>query len=168
MKLTSPAFGNHTRIPRQYTGVGSDQSPPLAWADPPPGVQSFALICDDPDAPSRAHPRPEGPWVHWVIYNIPESVRKLPEAILTDPEVELPPGAAQGKNDFASPGNIGYRGPMPPTGSGPHRYIFRIYAVDRRLDLAPKDANKQTLLAAMRGHVLAEAALTAIFERESS
>ena len=166
MKLISPAFENGANIPMQHTGIDKDQSPSLVWTDIPFGTQSFALICDDPDAPSRAHPRPEGPWVHWVIYNIPASEGQVPEALPTHLELERPIGSAQGRNDFGSPGNMGYRGPMPPQGSGPHRYYFRIYALDQRLDLPPKDANKDSLLAAMRGHVLAEAELMGLFERK--
>jgi Raf kinase inhibitor-like YbhB/YbcL family protein len=166
MNLTSPGFENGANIPRHYTGMGSDQSPPLVWSDVPEGTQSFALICEDPDAPTRAHPRPEGPWVHWVLYNIPASERQLPEALKSHIELELPAGSVQGRNDFGSPGDVGYRGPMPPQGSGPHRYFFRIYALDGRLDLPPKDANKASLLAAMRGRVLAEAELMALFERK--
>jgi Raf kinase inhibitor-like YbhB/YbcL family protein len=165
MKLTSPAFANGADIPEQYTGVGRDQSPPLIWSDVPQNTQSFALICDDPDAPSRTRPRREGPWVHWVIYNIPASERQLTEALGALPELDQPVGSAQGQNDFGSSGNIGYRGPMPPQGSGPHRYFFKLYALDQRLDLSAKDANKQTLLADMRGHVLAEAELMGLFER---
>jgi len=166
IKLTSSAFQSGATIPPQYTGMGEDMSPPLAWTDVPGETQSFALICDDPDAPSRAHPRAEGPWVHWVIYNIPASERKLPEAASRDPELDRPAGAAQGRNDFSGPDNIGYRGPMPPQGSGPHRYFFRIYALDRRLDLVPKDASKESLLAATQGHLLAEAELMGLFERQ--
>lgn len=163
MNLSSPAFKNGETVPQQHTGVGQDQSPPLVWSDVPRETQSFALICDDPDAPSRMRPRPEGPWVHWVIYNIPASERQLPEAV--EALSELPFGSVQGQNDFGTPGNIGYRGPMPPIGSGPHRYFFKLYALDQKLDLGPKDASKQTLLAAMHGHVLAEAELMGVFER---
>ena len=165
MKLISPAFAHESQIPQQYTGVGVDKSPPLVWSDVPQGTQSFALICDDPDAPSRANPRPEGPWVHWVIYNIPASERQLTEALAAQVELDQPLGTAQGRNDFGSPGNIGYRGPMPPQGSGPHRYFFKLYALDQRLELSPQDANKQSLLTAIHGHVLAQAELMGLFER---
>lgn len=165
MKLTSPAFENEAIIPQQFTGMGKDHSPQLVWTAVPQGTQSFALICDDPDAPSRAQPRPEGPWVHWVIYNIPATERQLPEAMESQAELSRLPGATQGRNDFESPHNVGYRGPMPPIGSGPHRYFFKIYALARRLELPPGDANKESLLAAMQGHVLAEAQLMGLFER---
>ncbi|TWT67567.1 putative kinase inhibitor protein [Allorhodopirellula solitaria] len=81
MKLTSSAFEDGQAIPSQYTGVGDDVSPPLQWSDVPENTKSFALICDDPDAPSRANPRPEGPWVHWVIYNLAADRRSLPEGV---------------------------------------------------------------------------------------
>jgi Raf kinase inhibitor-like YbhB/YbcL family protein len=166
MKLTSSVFLNGAPIPREYSGMGIDQSPPLIWSDVPKGTQSFALICEDPDAPTQSHPRPEGPWVHWVIYNIPASEHQLPEALASRYELDRPVGCMQGRNDFTCPNNIGYRGPMPPPRSGPHRYFFRIYALDRQLDLPPKDANKHSLLAAMKGHLLAAAELMATFERK--
>ncbi len=81
MKLTSTAFVNGGVIPGKYTGTGQDISPPLSWSDATEGTKSFALICDDPDAPSRAKPRPEGPWVHWVIFNIPADVTGLSEGM---------------------------------------------------------------------------------------
>ncbi len=165
MKLTSPAFANGSDIPQLYTGMGDDLSPPLVWSDVPDGTHSFALLCDDPDAPSRAHPRIEGPWVHWVIYNIPAPERQLPEALEPHLRLDRPLGAAQGRNDFGHPGNVGYRGPMPPLGSGPHRYFFKIYALDRLLDLPPENATKSAMLEAMQGHVLAEAEWMGLFER---
>lgn len=163
INLASPAFGNGAEIPLKYTGAGDDISPPLIWSDAPVGTKSFALICDDPDAPSRAAPRPEGPWVHWVIYNIPANVRELPAGVFPQPGLHLPSGARQGANDFTD-FNIGYRGPMPPKGSGPHRYFFRIYALDQELNLAANGATKQSVLAAMTGHVLAEGELMGTFE----
>lgn len=165
MKITSTAFDQGAAIPAKYTGVGQDISPPLAWSDVPEGTESFALIGDDPDAPSRAKPRPEGPWVHWVIYNIPADVTELSEAVPRKADLVRPAGAHQGKNDFGSD-NVGFRGPMPPKGSGPHRYYFKIYALDQQLNLASKDANKKSLLAAMKGHILAEGQLMGTFERK--
>ena len=165
MKLTSSAFTEGGTIPDKYTGVGKDVSPPLAWANAPEGTKSFALICDDPDAPSRSKPRPEGPWVHWVIYNIPAEAAELSEAVPRKADLADPAGARQGKNDFGSD-NVGYRGPLPPEGSGPHRYFFKVYALDRMLDLKSKEANKKSLLAAMKGHILAEGQLMGTFERK--
>jgi len=165
MKLISNAFSEGAAIPEKYTGAGQDVSPPLAWSNVPKGTKSFALIGDDPDAPTRAKPRPEGPWVHWVIYNLPASVTELPEAVPREAEPAQVAGARQGKNDFPSD-NIGYRGPMPPQGSGPHRYFFKIYALDQPLDMAAKDANKKSLLAAMKGHIVGEGQLMGTFERK--
>lgn len=167
MKLSSPAFNSHAPVPARYTGVGNDVSPPLAWEDVPVGTKSFALICDDPDAPSRARPRPEGPWVHWVIYNIPADAREIPEGISRVPSPVEVSGSSQGCNDFRTD-NSGYRGPMPPPGSGPHRYFFRLYALDDLLDLPVAEASKVALLAAMKSHVLAEAELVGTFERQAT
>ncbi len=165
MKLTSTAFQEGQSIPDQFTGVAEDESPLLAWSDVPEGTKSFALICDDPDAPSRENPRPEGPWVHWVIYNISAETSELPQAVPRLPDPEVPGGALQGTNDFDSD-NVGYRGPMPPPGSGPHRYYFQLYALDQTLDLAAADADKKSLLAAMQGHILGEGRLMGTFERK--
>jgi Raf kinase inhibitor-like YbhB/YbcL family protein len=165
MKLTSTAFVNGGVIPAKYTGTAQDISPPLSWSDAPEATKSFALICDDPDAPSRAKPRPEGPWVHWVIFNIPVDVNGLPKGMKRTAELDQLHGARQGKNDFGSD-NVGYRGPMPPEGSGPHRYYFKLYALDRHLDLSAKDADKQSLVHAMKKYILAEVQLIGTFERK--
>jgi Raf kinase inhibitor-like YbhB/YbcL family protein len=165
MKLTSAAFTEGTSIPAKYTGIGQDISPPLAWTNVPDGTKAFALICDDPDAPSRAKPRPEGPWVHWVIYNIPAGKAELSAGVPRKAELIDPAGARQGTNDFSS-GSVGYRGPMPPKESGPHRYFFTIYALDQPLELDTKQADKKFLLAAMQGHILARGELMGTFERK--
>jgi Raf kinase inhibitor-like YbhB/YbcL family protein len=158
MTLTSPAFQHGQRIPKKYTGEGADVSPPLAWDHVPEGVQAFALICDDPDAPTKE------PWVHWLIYDIPAESRSLPEGVATDAELNQPAGARQGKNSWTSGQTIGYRGPMPPPGHGVHHYHFRLHALDAPLKLAA-GADKHVLLQAMKGHVLAEALLTGTYER---
>ncbi len=103
--------------------------------------------------------------MHWVIYNIPADVGALPEGVPRQAEASEPVAAQQGRNDFSSD-NVGYRGPLPPQGSGPHRYVFQIYALDQRLDLAPSAASKDALLAAMQGHILGQGQLVGIFERE--
>jgi Raf kinase inhibitor-like YbhB/YbcL family protein len=164
MKLTSTRFPPGSTIPVEFTGVDQDISPPLAWSEIPAGTKSMAIVCDDPDAPSRARPRPEGPWVHWVLYNIPADETQIAAAVPRVAEPSQPMGARQGVNDFADD-NIGYRGPMPPKGSGPHRYFFKIYALDQKIDLPAKEANKNSLLAAMQGHILEQAELMATFER---
>jgi Raf kinase inhibitor-like YbhB/YbcL family protein len=142
MQVSSTAFTEGNPIPKQYTGEGKDVSPDLKWSGEPGGTKSFALICDDPDAP-RAQP-----WVHWVIYNLPASTHELTEGVPA--KEELPSGARQGKNDF---GKIGYNGPMPPPGK-PHRYFFKLYALDTLLD-SKAGATKDQLEKAMKGHILA-------------
>jgi Raf kinase inhibitor-like YbhB/YbcL family protein len=151
MDLNSLAFTDGTMIPSRYTCDGQNVSPPLEWTNTPTGTKSFALISDDPDAPS-------GTWVHWVIFNIPANETKLDENIR--PEKELKNGIRQGNNTW--PG-IGYGGPCPP--SGTHRYYFKLYALDAMLDLKP-GATKSQLLKAMEGHVLAEARLIGKYKRQ--
>ena len=142
LQFSSSAFTEGALIPVAHTGDGQDSSPPLAWSAGPAGTQSFALICDDPDAPAKT-------WVHWVLFNIPASQTSLPEGVPT--QKELPEGARQGTNDF---GKIGYGGPAPPKGK-PHHYFFKLYALDITLNL-PAGAKKDQLLDAMKGHILAE------------
>lgn len=144
MIVSSPAFDNGGMIPGRYACDGSDISPPLAWRLVPPSTRSFALICDDPDAPM-------GTWVHWVLYNLPAALRELPEKVPS--REKLANGAIQGINDFR---RIGYGGPCPP--SGTHRYYFKLYALDTRLELAP-GATRAQLEQAMAGHILAEGRL---------
>lgn len=151
MELTSSAFAPGEPIPMQYTCDGEDLSPPLTWENAPAGTEGFALISDDPDAPGRT-------WVHWVLYAIPPSATGLEEGVPTSET--LPDGAVQGTNDF---NRIGYGGPCPPPGS-PHRYFFKLYALDATLSLAP-GATKQELLEAMEGHILAEAELMGTYQR---
>jgi len=141
--LTSPAIGHGQTIPVKYTCDGPDVSLPLAWSDPPEGTQSVALIADDPDAPG-------GTWVHWVLYDLSAESRDLPEGVPHDKT--LPDGSKQGRNDF---GRVGYGGPCPPPGR-PHRYFFTLYAVDRKLGLAP-GATKAQLVKALKDHTLGEA-----------
>jgi Raf kinase inhibitor-like YbhB/YbcL family protein len=152
MQLTCTAFREGETIPKKYTGDGDDVSPPLRWSDAPQGTASFALVCDDPDAPRAM------PWVHWVIYNLPADARELPEA--TPKQDSFPTGVRQGKNDF---GNAGYGGPAPPRGK-PHRYYFKLYALDRVLDLTA-GATKQQLEQAMKGHVLGRGELMGKYGR---
>jgi hypothetical protein len=150
MEIKSSAFGSGEMIPAKYTCDGADFSPPLEWTKAPAGTRSFALICDDPDAPM-------GTWVHWVIYDIPQSATMLGEGIKR--EKDLPGGGTQGINDFRK---IGYGGPCPPGGT--HRYFFKLYALDTELGLKP-GITKDQLLKAMRGHILAEAQLMGTYRR---
>ena len=150
-RVESPAFEAKGKIPQKHTCDGADISPPLAWKEAPPGTKSFTLISDDPDAPA-------GTWVHWVIYDIPPDTGGLEEGI---PKTEeLANGAKQGMTDFRK---VGYGGPCPPPGKA-HRYFFKLYALDRALDLPPK-ATKADLLVAMNGHVLAQDELMGLYQR---
>lgn len=151
IKLTSPAFEDGKSIPIIYTCDGKDISPELVWNDPPEGTATFALICDDPDAPS-------GTWVHWVIYDIPDTARNLQASFPDDPV--LPDSIIQGRNSF---GRIGYGGPCPPH-STTHRYYFKIYALDVKLNLSGS-LSKSELEKAMDGHILAEGQLMGKYGR---
>ncbi|HKW28740.1 MAG TPA: YbhB/YbcL family Raf kinase inhibitor-like protein [Verrucomicrobiae bacterium] len=151
IQITSTAFAGGQPIPDKFTCTGANISPPLQWTNAPAGVKSFALIADDPDAPV-------GTWVHWVIYNLPATSTALAET--TPPVPELPDGSKQGINDFRQ---TGYGGPCPPPGK-PHRYFFKIYALDTTLTLNA-DATRKELLKAMDGHVLAEGQLMGTYQR---
>jgi hypothetical protein len=151
LKVVSSAFQEGGMIPSDYTCDGKDISPPLAWSGAPAGTAAFALVCEDPDAPA-------GVWVHWVVWNLPASVSELPTGV-PPAQKTLPNGGTQGTNDFRK---IGYGGPCPP--SGTHRYQFRLYALDKVLDLKP-GATKKELLKAMGGHILAEGQLMGHYKR---
>ncbi len=162
MILTSNAFEHGTKLDAKYTADGDNISPHLAWSSTPDGTQSFALICDDPDAPSPRRPA-ANPWVHWVIYNIPGDRTELPAAIGRELEPHQVSGARQGVNSWSSD-NVGYRGPEPPRGSGTHRYVFKLFALDAVLQLEA-GGTKQQLLEAIEGHVLGEGELVGKHER---
>jgi len=149
--IKSSAFTEGAMIPVKYTCDGNNVSPPLQWSDPPEGTKSFALISDDPDAPI-------GTWVHWVMFNIPPTVRELQENVPSSQV--LPNGAIQGITDF---GSAGYGGPCPP--SGTHRYFFKIYALDCTLDLG-SGAKKKQVVEAMKNHILAQGQLMGKYKRQ--
>ncbi len=152
MELTSPAFTPGGAIPSKYTCEGEDISVPLEWTGVPENAQSLALVSDDPDAPGHG-------WVHWVLYDLPADIQGLPEGIAKT--ADGPEGSQQGMTDF---GRVGYGGPCPP--SGTHRYFFRLYALDRPTGLGP-GANKEQLLGAIQGHVLAQAELMGMYKKIS-
>jgi hypothetical protein len=152
VKLSSTAFDEGEMLPPRFTCDGDGSSPPLEWADVPDGTQSFALICEDPDAPS-------GTFTHWLLYNLSAGSRKLGEGIPNDEVLSI--GARQGTNSF---GDVGYGGACPPQGDREHRYIFKLYALDATLALGP-GAKKEQLLATIGDHVLAETQLTARYKR---
>jgi Raf kinase inhibitor-like YbhB/YbcL family protein len=163
IKITSSAFQEGQRIPKQYTGEGADLSPPLRWSDVPDEAKELLLICDDPDAPT------DEPWVHWVIYKIPANVTSLKEGIPRKTRLTDPPGTLQGKNSWpnsktAVPENIGYRGPMPPTGHGTHHYYFKLYALEAKLS-AEAGMDKNSILKEIEGHVIAEGQLMGTYSR---
>ena len=144
LKLSSSAFANGQPIPEQYSCDGSNRTPPLEWSEPPQGTKSFALVVDDPDAPS-------GTFRHWGAYNIPASARSIEGG-----------GFAEAVNDF---GKAGYGGPCPPKGHGPHRYRFKLFALGvERLDLA--NPKIQDLEAEAEKHALGRAELTGTYERK--
>ncbi|MDY0167061.1 MAG: YbhB/YbcL family Raf kinase inhibitor-like protein [Thermoguttaceae bacterium] len=157
IEVRSTAFNEGEWIPRKYTGEGEDVSPPISWSGIPDEAQEIVIVCDDPDAPT-----PE-PWVHWLIYKIPAGLGGLPEGVPNQPRLKDPPGAMQGKNSWQTGVTIGYRGPMPPPG-GPHRYYFKVYALDAKLVIEP-GVGKGVLLEDIRDHILAEGQLMGLYER---
>ncbi|MGK5081789.1 YbhB/YbcL family Raf kinase inhibitor-like protein [Bdellovibrionota bacterium FG-1] len=158
MTLSSQAFADHGGIPIQLTGEGADRSPPLSWSNIPRNAQELALICEDPDT---AHPTP---WVHWLIYGISPSVTLLPEGLPPGrPELQLPVHAQQGRNSW---GNIGYQGPILPSTTARHRYIFRLYALSKPLSL-PAGATQADLTAAMQGHIISVVSLIGSYQCSS-
>ncbi|MCE9558840.1 MAG: YbhB/YbcL family Raf kinase inhibitor-like protein, partial [Armatimonadetes bacterium] len=159
--LTSTAFVNGARIPFEHTGAGSNLSPPLAWKGAPAGTKSFTIICTDPDAPSPANPDPN-PFVHWFILNIPADTKYLLSGVPRLEQVSTPFGAVQGPNMF---GEIGYSGPMPPKGSGKHRYVFTIFAMDRVHALEPLTPE---FIKILDSSVLAKTELMGTYENPAS
>jgi Raf kinase inhibitor-like YbhB/YbcL family protein len=159
IRVTSSAFAPGQSIPKRCTGEGADVSPPLAWSNLPEHTKELALICDDPDAPSRE------PWVHWVIYNIPANLGGLPEGLPRDSRLKQPSAMLQGQNSWPKgEGGVGYRGPMPPPGHGTHHYHFRVYALAAHVPAEP-GLDKKGLLLAIRDHVLAEGELIGTYKR---
>jgi len=151
MTLSSNAFEDGGTIPRAYTCEGKDISPPLDWTDVPKAAQSLALVCDDPDAPG-------GSWVHWAAYDLSPVMTGLSE---NQPKTKIMTGGArQGKNDF---GKLGWNGPCPPPGPL-HHYVFALFALDTMSSFEP-GLTKAQLLAAIKGHILAEARLTGTYQR---
>ena len=144
-RISCPLFADRGAIPPRYTCDGEDDNPPLTIENVPAGAQSLALIVDDPDAPKKT-------WVHWVVWGIDPKVREIREG-------SLPKGAVQGTNDF---GKRRYGGPCPP--SGRHRYIFKLYALDRPVDPGA-GATKARLEAAMKGHIVGRAQLVGVYQR---
>lgn len=145
MHIDSPAFQHEHTIPQKFTCQGEGVSPELTFTDIPPKTQSLVLIVDDPDAPS-------GTFDHWVVWNIPANTKNLKEGVSLK---------YQGKNGY---GTIGYKGPCPPPGK-PHRYFFKLYALEEELSL-PENAGKHQVERAMEGHIIAQAELIGTYQRK--
>jgi hypothetical protein len=142
LAVTSPAFENNKSIPSKYTCDGNDVNPPLIIEGTPEETKSLVLIVDDPDAPMRT-------WDHWVVWNI------LPTNKIEENSV---PGV-EGMNSFRK---HSYGGPCPP--SGTHRYFFKIYALDTKLNL-DSNSRKKNVEKAMKGHILAKGELVGLYSR---
>lgn len=147
VRLRSTAFSGHTMIPDRYSRDGGDTSPPLEWPEVPAGTEELVLLCEDPDAPG-------GTFTHWIVTGIPAGTTAIPEG-------GVPDGAVVGRNDY---GDLGWGGPRPPVGDEPHRYFFRLYAVDRPLGLG-EGVTADDLRAALAGRVLAHGTLVGLFGR---
>ncbi|HZQ70358.1 MAG TPA: YbhB/YbcL family Raf kinase inhibitor-like protein [Terriglobales bacterium] len=154
LTISSASFPSGGEIPRKFTCEGEDASPQLSWNGAPSTTQAFALIADDPDAPA-------GTWTHWILYDVPGSATSLGEGL--SKAEQLPDGSRQGRNDFR---RIGYNGPCPPAGK-PHRYFFKLYALDRKLNLKPT-ASRSEVEKAMQGHVQAQGEYMGTYRRSGS
>jgi len=146
MMIKSPLFKNMEKLPVKYTGDGDGVSPALVFENVPANTKSLALIMDDPDAPA-------GTFDHWLIFDIPPSVKEIKEGT-------TPAGAVMGKN---SAGRTNYVPPYPPAGN-PHRYVFNLYALDKTLFLMEGD-DKFRIMSAMEGHIIAHATLIGLHKR---
>lgn len=154
LMITSTAFEDGGAMAAKYTCEGPNISPPLTWSGVPDGARSLALIVDDPDAPDPAAPKMT--YVHWVLYNLPVDSGGLPEGTTSG---DMPPGTLEGTNDWQ---RTGYGGPCPPIGR--HRYFHKLYALDVHLEDL-KEPTKNALLAAMEGHVIAQAQIVGTYRK---
>ena len=151
ISVTSDAFAEGQKIPSAHTCDGQDLSPRIVVSGLPPDTKTWALLCDDPDAPG-------GDWVHWLVFNLPPSLTELTQAVTPEALAKL--GAAAGRNSW---GKTRYQGPCPP--SGTHRYFFKVFALDSTLDL-PAGAAKPEFLAKAKGHTLAQGTLMGRYARQ--
>jgi Raf kinase inhibitor-like YbhB/YbcL family protein len=168
LTVTSSAFQNGDALPKEYTADGKNVSPPISWTGAPASTREFALILDDPDANIMNR----GPFVHWVLYKIPGTARGLPEGVpmgatITAPGLVGAINGLSGFNAFQRPGQPplepGYRGPSPPAGQ-PHHYHFTVYALNAPLE-AKEGLDKNGLLAAMEGKVVARGEIVGVYQR---
>jgi len=147
MTITSPAFKEGEKIPAKHTCDGANINPPLVWENLPAETKTLVLIVDDPDSPS-------GTWTHWTLWNISPDSNGTKEG-------SIPGGAIEGGTSF---GGIGYGGPCP--GTGEHRYFFKLYALDGKVDLK-KGALPAEIIRAIGGKIIAKAELVGLYERNN-
>jgi len=146
MKISSAAFENNSLIPSKYTCEGQEINPPLEFKDVPEDTKSLALIVDDPDAPMKT-------WVHWTIWNIDAKTTQILQN-------SCPKGAVEGITSF---GRTGYGGPCPP--SGTHRYFFKLFALDKMLDLSP-NSYARDIESIIEGHIIRKAELIGLYKKK--
>ncbi len=153
--VRSDAFGENAPISEKHSAYGADVSPTLQWSGVPQGAKSLVLMMEDPDA---ASPKP---FTHWLVANIPPGATSLPAALPKSEKLTQPGGAVHGANNT---GTLAYYGPKPPPDDPVHHYHFQVFALDRTLQL-PSGFNRQALLGAMKGHVLAKGDLVGTYQR---
>ena len=146
MKISSAAFENNSFIPSKYTCEGQEINPPLEFKDVPEDTKSLVLIVDDPDAPMKT-------WVHWIIWNIDAKTTQILQN-------SCPKGAVEGITSF---GRTGYGGPCPP--SGTHRYFFKLFALDKMLDLSP-NSHARDIESTIEGHIIRKAELIGLYKKK--
>jgi len=146
MKISSAAFENNSFIPSKYTCEGQEINPPLEFRDVPEDTKSLLLIVDDPDAPMKT-------WVHWTIWNIDAKTTQVLQN-------SCPKGAVEGITSF---GRTGYGGPCPP--SGTHRYFFKLFALDKMLDLSP-NSYARDIESTIEGHIIRKAELIGLYKKK--
>lgn len=152
LTVTTPAFTPNGRIPNRFTRDGANVSPPLEWQGAPEGTRSYAIVVEDPDAPS-------GTFRHWAAYNIPADTRRLDEGAGSH---QTRPVLSMAVNDF---GNTHYDGPQPPPGHGTHHYHFRVFALDVPQLALPRNCAAEDVLRAAQPHALAEGDIVGTYER---
>jgi Raf kinase inhibitor-like YbhB/YbcL family protein len=146
MKILSAAFKNNSLIPSKYTCEGQGKNPTLEFRDVPENAKSLALIMDDPDASMKT-------WIHWTVWNIDPQTKKIIED-------SCPEGAVEGITSF---GKTCYGGPCPP--SGTHRYFFKLFALDKILDLSP-NSHARDIEKAIEGHIIQKAELIGLYKKK--
>jgi len=157
MSVTSPNFDGGGTIPSSFTCDGANGSPPLEVRNVPNEAETLALVVDDPDAREVAGKV----WVHWLLWNAPADTEEIPRAVSPGESIGDIDGAVQGTNDN---GEVGYSGPCPPEGDGPHTYRFTLYALNTTLDLEP-GATRDELENAVEGNVVAQTRLEGTYAR---